>query len=265
MNLDRIYKKNILKTIKDSREYSPRTFGIKGDITGKNTKIAIIGTGLPVNKNIGNFADFDTLAENINSPYDATGHSTILAGFLGSKSSGHIKGMVPHSTIYNVKAFGEDLYSSPATITASILWCIIKNVHIIIIPFKLDFTYRPLCDAVKKANDEGIFILTVPSPWFEEYPITIPIKGLKRRKAFKLVRSGSPTGPIGVAIPIKSCVSLYGKESYIKVSTEFASIGLAAGVFSALIEKNKEEAKKKCNKIDFAIKVINDIKKISVS
>jgi subtilisin family serine protease len=264
MNLDKICKKNIIKDIQDSIEYSPNAFGLTGDLTGKNVKIAIIGTGLPVNRYVKNFADFDTLVENVNSPYDSIGHSTILAGFLGG-SSGRVKGMVPNSVIYNIKAFGEDLYASPSTITASVLWCIIKDVNIIIIPFELDFSYRPLCDALKKANNEGVFILTVPSDWQEEYPITMPIKGIKNSKPFKLLSSSSSdNGYIGVSLPIKSCISLYSKNWYIKASTNFTSLGLAAGVFAALIEKNKKTAKKKHNKIDSAIEVINDIKKISI-
>jgi len=264
MNLDKICKRNIIKNVQNLEEYSPHKLGLPNDLTGKNVKIAIVGTGLPVHRYVKNFADFDTLIENINSPYDSMGHSTILAGFLGGKPTGKVQGMVPNSIIYNIKVFDEDLYSSPSTITASILWCIIKDVSIIIMPFELDFSYRPLCDAVKKSNNEGIFILTVPSDWQEKYPITMPIKGIKKNRPFRLLSSSSlDNGYIGVALPIKSCISLYGKDSYIKSSTNFSSLGLAAGVFAALIEKNKKNAKKKQNKIDFAIKVINDVKKIS--
>lgn len=267
MKLQKIHKRNILNTLPEPVEYSPTVFGVKGALSGKNTKISIIGTGLPVHKDFNkesrNFADFDTLIENTTCPYDQLGHSTILAGFLCGQSSS-IKGMATKATIYNIKAFDQTLKTDVSTITAAILWSLIKDVDIIVIPCELDFTYRPLCDAIKKVNDNGVFILISSSDWQEKYPITIPIKGSKRKNPFKLIKSYAPDKYIRVAVPLKSCLSLYGKSLYVKSSIELTSLGLATGIFSALIEKNKKNMKKKYNKIDFAIQIVNDIKNISV-
>ena len=124
------YKKTekIISKIKTPISYSASSFGIKGKCTGYRTSFSIISSGLPSHKDMTEPSDIEVFIERTNMPEDNLGIATMYAGILTANNPKRIKGLVPKSKAFYVKAINEKKHSSIRAIGSSILWSIIQKV-----------------------------------------------------------------------------------------------------------------------------------------
>jgi len=236
MKIFKINKKDISTYIKNKIKYQPGLFNVEKQYTGKNVRIAIVGTGLPVYKGFNNLSDFDVIVGNANSPHDELGCTTIVAGFIGANGTRGICGIAQSSELLCLKSFsGYNIENS--SIIASVLWAIIKNADIIVLPFVPDMSSQPIYDIIKKAYKNNIFVLTVKMKDSKKYKEIISIKPFVRKKTFRILDCEKD---ISISLPKERLISSFGEKSFIKTSYNISSLGIVTGLIALLIEKNKK-------------------------
>lgn len=138
--------------------YEPSLFqfeNVKGD--GKYVRVAILDSGVPFHKDIQtdtfksiNYTDSGVLA-------DVYGHATAVTGIIASNGNSGIKGFAPSADLYFAKCLldgnGEGCFES---VIKSLLWCIVREVDIVVMAFGSASLHPGLKDAVKKVNKAGI-------------------------------------------------------------------------------------------------------------
>jgi len=251
MRIFRINKKDILTYIKNKISYKPGLFGIDNKYTGNGVKIAIVGTGLPIYKGFDNLSDFDVVVENENSPHDELGCTTTLAGFIGANGSRGIYGIAQKAQLLCLKSFKNREIKSQ-DIVASVLWAIIKDVNIIVLPFEPDMNAQLIYNVIKKAYENDIFILTTDMKNSEKYKEIISVKPFVRKKTFKILECEKD---ISISLPKERLISSFGEKHFVKTSYKISSLGVITGLMALLIEKHKKSK-------DIREKVFCDLEKI---
>jgi len=239
MNIFNVNKNDISHKTNKPIVYSGDMFGIKNGATGKGIEIAIVGTGLPSYQGFTTLHDFDVMIDGTttDSPYDDVGCGTALAGFVASNGSCGIYGLAKDTKILSLKSFTKKRKINPSIIVASLLWGIIKDVNIIVMPFEIDIEYQPILSVVKKTFDRKIIILSVNSPLYENCNEIFPVIPCPKKDKYGIDLQGHK---VFITLPIKKQITAYGDKSFVSVNRQIASLGLAAGVMSLLLEKNKK-------------------------
>jgi serine protease AprX len=143
------------------------------DVTGKNTTIAVIDTGIyphrdlttPENRIIG----WKDILNQKDSPYDDNGHGTHVAGIIagnGAFSHGKYTGVAPEAMLVGVKALDENGGGSISNVLKGIEWCLdnLSKYHIKAINMSFgsraqeSYLYDPLCRATTMAWNKGLVI-----------------------------------------------------------------------------------------------------------
>jgi len=232
---------NIINLLPDSPLlYDSKVFGItRKNLLGDNVKIAIISTGLPYHKDFDNIDDFETFDDSL-SPNDEHGNSTMVAGIIGANNDvDGICGIAPKSSIYIAKALSNSGQGNLNSINASILWAIVKEVDIILLPF--EFIYNPikLHNTIKKANEENICIFAPIGQrsyhntiFPESFPEVMGVSNFPNKFSETLCYK----------IP-KDSYTTYGEKQYIKTSGVNMASAIAAGLAALTINKFNSENK----------------------
>jgi len=215
--------------------YSNDYFGILDTLAGDDVKISIVGTGLPDHKCLSNLSDFETIIDNEDEVYDTLGTSTSLSGLIGGDDTVKVRGLSPSGQLLCLKAFRSNGTTDYDTLTAAVLWSIIKEANIIVFPFLFDLEHQRFRSSIKKAYKSGIFILAPMVKDGYKYEEIICVGGKKRKKGFSLLDFKKD---MTIAVPKEPIISLFGKNSYISVGPELASLGMATGLVSNLVGKH---------------------------
>jgi len=231
MKIDKFNKKDILTKIDNPIIYNQELFNIDKKYTGKDVKVSIIASGLPTYQGFSTLSDFDVMIDNVDSPHDDMGYTTAIAGFIAANGTCGIHGLAQNTQIYSLKAIENNGNVNYSTLIASILWSIIKNVNIIVIPFEIDISYEPIYSAIKKANKNKITIMSLNLDCKEIYTI-IPCH---KKDTFDVKIKNKE---ILLTLPTTKLITSFGDKLFVKVNKKIASLGLATGIMSLLIEKN---------------------------
>ena len=145
--------------------YIGATNPVKSGYDGTGIKIAVIDTGVDYNHpdlsgfgNDGKVIGGYDFVDNDNSPIDTNGHGTEVAGVIAA--DGQLKGVAPKSKIlaYRVSENGE--FVSSDLIIKAIEQAILDDADIINISLGVNVTNKKIDDAVTKAVEHGILVVT---------------------------------------------------------------------------------------------------------
>jgi len=107
-------RKQIVKNTKNTLEnykFLENDFDLNhlSNLSGKNSIISIIGTGVPNNSNINILSSeiFDEISHFKNEKDDLHGISTILSSIIGEKKKNTFQGISPDSSFLLCKAFND--------------------------------------------------------------------------------------------------------------------------------------------------------------
>ena len=243
-------KNNILKKMPAPVIYSPLAYGIDNRCTGKGVKIALLDSGCPQHKDIKIEGDKISFSdENINTS-DKNGHATAMAGILNANNKKSIMGFAPHAQILFGKIMDTHGVCNFNSLVAGILWGIVKEVDIIVIPLGSLYDYIVLHDSIKKAKEHGICVFAaagdtgIGPEWEMEFPArydeVFSVGYLKRTKAQNNVIKES----VDFYLPNKSLYTTYLNNKYVKMSGSSISTAFFAGLGTVLIEQYKKENKR---------------------
>lgn len=139
-------------------QYTAPYFGFQNiQTTGKYVRLAIIDSGVPLHKDIPVDIYKSSNFTSSGSSFDVFGHSTSLTGVIAANGKSGIKGLAPEADLY----FAKTLLDSDGTgvheaVIDALLWCIVRDVDIILMSFGSPFEHDGLRDAIRKVNKSGI-------------------------------------------------------------------------------------------------------------
>ncbi|MEK5184599.1 S8 family serine peptidase [Solibacillus sp. FSL W7-1324] len=125
-------------------------------VTGEGVKIAIIDTGVADDKRIKNVVEGKNFVQSGTSYTDSHGHGTHIYGIL----SGEDIGVAPGADIYVAKALSMDLKGEMKDVISAIDWSIEKDVDVILMPFGFLKENKEFEEAVNRALDKNIFVVS---------------------------------------------------------------------------------------------------------
>lgn len=139
-------------------QYTTPYFGFQNiQATGKYVRLAIIDSGVPMHKDIAADVYKSSNFTSSGSVFDVFGHSTSLAGVIAANGKSGIKGLAPETDLY----FAKTLLDADGTgvheaVIDALLWCIVREVDIVLMSFGSQFEHDGLRDAIRKVNRSGI-------------------------------------------------------------------------------------------------------------
>lgn len=141
--------------------YTSTFFGfskIVGD--GKFVRLAILDSGLPDHTSIR--TDFDK-TKNFTasgSVYDVYGHSTAVSGIVAANDRRQVVGLATDVDLYFAKVLQDtDRNNNLQSVVDALLWCLVRDVDIVLMSFGTQYEYEPLKHAIKKLYDNGICMI----------------------------------------------------------------------------------------------------------
>ena len=245
---EKINLKNTINNIDNPILYLPEFFGfsqIKHKIT-KDVKICIIDSGFPVHKDIKKI-DENFCIDFSNSDYgclDCHGHSTAVSGILLSNNKNSITGLSPDSNFFYAKGVSDNGCADYGSIVASVLWAIVKNVDIIIMPFGGYFYDSNLHDAIKKAFRNNIAIISSAgnSPGDMTFPSNLP-EILSVSCSYKNIKKVHYDGSLkkhDISLNVKNLTTTYIKDLYISISGSSMLSSVIGGICASIIQEYKD-------------------------
>lgn len=134
----------------------------KKNITGKKIKIAILDTGIDKkNKDLTFVKGINFTSNNQNQFQDDNGHGTKIAGIIGARKNNYnLLGIAPESDLYIAKVADENGNVKFENLVKGIDWAIKQNVDIINISLEFPKGNTDLHQAIKKAFDKKIIIVS---------------------------------------------------------------------------------------------------------
>lgn len=228
------------ETIETPVIYSPVDYRIPAGYTGEGVKICLIDSGLPEHKDIAISGESVSFCENSKNLLDKNGHSTMMAGIIGSKNKDSIIGLAPNAKIYFAKAVSDTGQCSFNSIVASILWGIAKQCDIILMPLGTKYDYRILHETIQKACKSGICLIAAAGNDVENggenYPAIYD-------EVWSVSFSSKKNEKVDFIFPAKDVITTYLANQYIKSSGTSMASAFACGITALLIEQKKKENK----------------------
>jgi len=227
---------SILEDIPRPIAYKPSMFGLDDNLTGKQTRICIIDTGVPSHKDIISVFDSMNFIDNSKSVNDFVGHATMMAGIIGSFDKSSILGIAPESELVFSKVINNSGVCNYKSVVAAILWAIIKKVDIILLAIGSSSDYSVLHDAIKKARDHNITVIGAAN--LEKKELSYPAS------YDEVLSVGTESGFIkskvkpDIVVPMNTYYTTYLKNNYIKTSGSSLAASLVAGLAALIIQKN---------------------------
>jgi hypothetical protein len=210
-------------------------FSIPG--TGNGTRVCFVDSGVPDHEaivNIGGHINF-TADQTFR---DFVGHSTVLAGLVGGNKPDHIQGVAPDAILFFAKATNDKGEAAFDATTASVLWAIVKEVNVVVLPLVINAFNLGLQEAIKKAHAANICIIMAANNdvKYEHAMYVSPIndeEGCGTR--FK--------DPLNVVAPAKGFYTTHLEQTYAKASGLAISTALIGGVCTLAVEQLKKQKK----------------------
>lgn len=231
-------------------QYCPTMFGMGKKWTGAGVKVGVIGSGVPVHSYFENIAGFETFCERNKNPDDIHGISTLTSGSMCSCNKNGLTGMAPNIKTFYTKAIGDSGDTNVNSIVASILWLVVKDVDIIVIPFGLSEDEPILHEAIKKAISANVCVIAAAGPTQSQltdvdypanYPEVVAVAASYKEEKFSLAKSTN--NKLLLSLPKKGAPTTYGSDAVAIVKGMAVATGIAAGLAACVIEKNKQHNK----------------------
>jgi subtilisin family serine protease len=253
----------IYEQIKEPVIYSPLTYGLPTELSGRGVNICLIDSGTPEHKDINVDGDKIIFCDNTRNTGDKTGHATMVAGLISSKNKQTITGIAPNATIHYAKVIDDSGNCNFNSVVAAVLWAIVKQVHIIILPIGTQWDYTILHDAITKANKMGIIVIAsagnnkditmaidFPSQYLEVWSVASFLKN----KTNKLVKK-----KVDFSLNASGMMTTYVNNKYVKASGSSLASAIVGGLTAILIE----QCLKKSKEIDTQVIYNNLVKTLS--
>ncbi len=229
---------DLFNSVPGKQHYSGSFYGLDSQLTGNGINITVVDTGTPKHPDITNIRDAIDASGKASGHNDKHGHSTMVAGIIGSNNSKQIVGVSPGATLSFAKVMngiGDCTFESLIT---AMLWAIVKKTDIILISLGSRNNYSVLHDAVKKAYDCGIVVIAANENTKEvNYPANYPeclSVSLGKRKFRK-------KNTISITLPNDPIYTTYLNGIYTKISGSSVAAAVTAGLAALLVEKCKKE------------------------
>jgi minor extracellular protease Epr len=243
-SLHRLHVDSVLSKFAEPKIISPLPFGLKG--TGRGVKILLVDSGVPDHDAIINVGgDRETRSVNFtNSPTvrDMVGHSTVVAGIIGANDPEQLVGVAPDAEFFFAKAVDDRASTRLDAIIASLLWGLIKEVDLIVLPFSSDMDSLMVHDVIRKAFDAGICVI---APTGKDSKTSYPAvynQCLAIGSVCHLSTRFSATGDIdicGEGVP-----SCYLEQTFVTTTGTTCSTAIAAGLTAIAIENGSRALKR---------------------
>ena len=230
-----------ISKLKHPTLYSALPFGIEGKCTGYRTSFSLISSGTPLHKDLIEPSVTEVFIEQTNMIEDDLGIATMYAGILASDSSKGIKGLVPKSKAFYVKAINEKQHSSVNAIGSSILWSIIQKVDVAILTTLPKKRSSHIEQVLRKAYMMNLLVLVhrsnVSKAWENNPHITIIDSEQNETTSIKNKDNK-------LVIATNNNYTTYLNNKYVIADEKTTSLGIAAGLALILIQKNKNNKSK---------------------
>ena len=214
------------------------------ECTGKGVTICYVSSGVPITNSVKNITAFDVMTDNKEDlPDDEMGHSSILAGFATS-SHKQLQGIAPDVKLMFAKSFHKKNNTTLSSIIAAILWGIVKDANIIVLPITIKTDFMPLKNSIEKAISQNILIVTDYDNYFpSKYEGVLSFASSK--KTTKTIEVTSiKNNKILLSLPKIEYYTLYNNNTFVSVNTKTASLSLGTGILARIIESlNKNKIK----------------------
>ena len=246
---DKINKKNIIESVDNVINYNGDFFGFKNlnNIDCKDVKICFIDSGCP--SAFFDKSDSDKCVDFTNSNngvIDTHGHSSAISGILRSYNR-KIIGLCQNACYYYAKGISDDGFGKYNSVTASVLWSIVKKVDIIIMAFGGSFYDQSLHDAIKKAFSNNIAIFSAAGNGKDKYikfPSNIP-EVMTVGYSGKILENKDYEGynkKYCISLPFKKLVSLHN-DKYVSFSGSSMLSSVVGGISGLILQKQKNMKK----------------------
>lgn len=235
-----ISNKNVVKTIKKNINYN-KIYGLKG-FTGKGVKIAVLDSGVPNHKDIKECSDYNIFCKGYNK--DNIGHSTMVSGLMFANNPKAITGVSPNAEMLFAKVTNTKRKCTYDSLVAGILWAITKKVDIISISLGTKTNYNILHNAVKKAEEMGIIIVSssgnkVNTTEYIDYPAKYP-------ESFSVgcsIKTEMSQEKVDFIFKKENLVTTFLNNQYITMSGSSLYTALVSGSVATILEKLKKDKK----------------------
>jgi len=224
-------------------KYAPSLFGIKGGSTGFGTKLCIAASGLGEHQDIGDFSDIEVFIGGDNKPDDILGISTMYAGIIRAKNKNGLTGIASKSKLYYSKCINEKQFCSSNSVISSILWGCVQGVDVMILDVIPSKNNEYFDNALNKAADLGILVITKEKSCYENLFTIYSQKGDN-------LSIEQVDDKVYFNIPKKKPYTTYLNNKYTIPDDGILATSLAAGLALLTIQKNKK------NKIDYTPKSV---------
>ncbi|KFM95195.1 serine protease [Bacillus clarus] len=219
-------------------------------IYGKNIKIAVLDTGIDKNSSdLSYIKGVNFTSDNVDEFADDNGHGTKIAGIIGARKNNHtLLGIAPESDLYIAKVANGNGDVKFENLVKGIYWDIEQNVDIINISLEFSGRNGELHEAVKKASEKNIIVVSSSGNIKQEgdsgnaYPGAYPevigvgmlnVKGKIYAEEFKKKK-------VDVFAPGEDIFSLYfDNKMTLDTGVSFAT-AYTPGYSALLIQKHKD-------------------------
>lgn len=230
-------------------------------ITGAGVSVAILDTGAYPHEDLKHLLYFRDYINHASDYYDDSGHGTHVAGIIGSSKLG----AAPNCNLIILKVLNQLGEGKTSNVLQAIDWVIahknVYNIRIINISIgtisKRSSSYHPLLQAVERAWDNGIVVVTaagnhgpgaysVTTPGISHKVITVGASDDRLRTHFSRAYSGR--GPTiscvrkpDVVAPGSNILSCLNRQNgYIEKSGTSMSTPFVSGILALLLSQNPE-------------------------
>lgn len=235
-------------------------------VYGKNIKIAVLDTGIDKNNSdLSYIKGANFTSDKIDEFADDNGHGTKIAGIIGARKNNHtLLGIAPESDLYIAKVANGNGDAKFENLVKGVYWAIEQNVDIINISLEFPNENNELHEAIKKASEKNIIVVSSSGNIKHEgdsdkaYPGAYPevvgvgmlnVKGKMYSKEFEKKK-------VDVFAPGEDIYSLYfNSKMTLDTGVSFAT-AYTSGYSALLIQKHKD------NNTDYNKKqIISELKK----
>ena len=238
----------ILSTIPEPFIFNHEEYKIDKNLTGKNVKLAIIDSGFPIHRSIKNPVEKISFCDNDDKIEDNFGHSSMITGIIVSNNKKSIKGIAPNTKLYFAKTVNYNGECNFNSLVAAILWAVVKKVNIILLSLGSQVDYPLLHDAIKKAYESKICIITASGNNTKNKNIDFPARYEETLSVANITKNVNYNKIIKKEADIimreNSFYTTYLNDTYIKASGSSMSAAFVAGITSLIIEKYIKEKKR---------------------
>ena len=234
--------KQIYDNIPKPCAYLPENFGLNHTLTGKGIKIGIVDSGLPDHPDIGNIIESVDVSETTRDKADHHGHSTMVSGIISANNPKAITGIAPDAELLFAKVINQNGEGSFNSLIAGILWCVVKQVDIILLSLGSSTDYPVLHDAIKKAYDQNICVIAASgngnqSDFPARYPEVLSVEKRKNPSKNGKFATFGATG-LEMVLPDRDLYTTYLHGRYTKASGTSLIAAMGAGLAALVLERD---------------------------